>query len=59
MTSPLAALNDRYRHTCFRLETLQDYAGVSGEEQLSSRLGRPAQVVAQQRCEEAEGSRQE
>ncbi|MCD2191599.1 DUF6879 family protein [Actinomycetospora soli] len=33
MTSPLAALNERYTHTCFRLETLQDYAGVSREEQ--------------------------
>ena len=33
MTSPLAALNERYTRTCFRLETLQDYAGVSVEEQ--------------------------
>lgn len=33
MSSPLPALNERYTHTCFRLETLQDYAGVSAEEQ--------------------------
>lgn len=32
MTSPLPAINQRYTHTCFRLETLQDYAGVSSEE---------------------------
>lgn len=33
MKSPLQALNERYKHTCFRLETLQDYAGVSPDEQ--------------------------
>lgn len=33
MSNPLPALNERYMHTCFRLETLQDYAGVSAEEQ--------------------------
>lgn len=32
MNSPLPALNRRYSRTCFRLETLQDYAGVSGDE---------------------------
>lgn len=32
MSSPLPALNRRYSSTCFRLETLQDYAGISGEE---------------------------
>lgn len=31
-SSPLAALNATYTRTCFRLETLQDYAGVSREE---------------------------
>lgn len=32
MTNPLPALNERYTSTCFRLETLQDYAGVSTDE---------------------------
>lgn len=32
MSNPLPELNRRYSRTCFRLETLQDYAGVSGEE---------------------------